>query len=408
MSESRITNVTPKAPSAPAANARRPGHATQPGAADPFAAMLAQSVESLQASGGNEAGAAGTDAQGASDSTAADAAMATNTGEANTTASAAAAAATDAREGGAAVDAAALTKELALDQAQRLDPNAIAAGPHTADGNANARAGEPTSGRLPGARRYAGNAANTLTAANTATERGNAAVKADANAATDPADAARALEVGLQRAIGQANPAAELSERFADRLEAATAATSASHAPAPGAAGTQASSGTHNGFGVQSYEATPSTGTFSIAAPLDTPAWPEQFGHVVRLMSRDEISSAEVRVHPAELGPIEVRLAIEGDRAEISFSASSAETRALLEAHMPKLREALESSGLQLSQTSVQSGPQRDTSQPDSSAFGQSGGNDQGNGTGRNDATADTVNEVRIGRRTDRMVDVFA
>lgn len=414
MSEPRITSVTPKAPAAQASNSRRQNSTTQSGAADPFAAMLAQSVESMDtrasAVEGDAANASTANDSSASETEVGNSSADANGGVANAGVANAAAVPGESRVEPAPVDATALAKDLATDQAQRGDPNLTNAGPRAIDGAARSTPADQIAGRSASARRHPGVPSNAIAATSTVALQGEAANNAAASSAGDAAGAIRTVEADLQHAATQANAMTEPFASFAEQLEAANAANGAAHGTsnpaAAGATGAQAMAGIHNGFGVQSYEATPPAAAFNIATPLDAPAWPEQFGQVVRIMTRDEISNAELRVHPAELGPIEVRLAIEGDRAEISFSASSAETRALLEAHMPKLREALESTGLQLSQSSVQAGPERDMRQPGSSAFGQSGTGQQGNGG--NDATADTVTEVRIGRRSDRMVDVFA
>ncbi len=410
MSEPRIGNVTAKAPTTQASNARRQGNAAASGSgsSDPFSALLAQSVESLDARGTNATDAKPGDDTGESARGEADGSTAA-AGSAAATDTAAGTQSTPSTQGDAKANAdpATLTKELVLDPALRGDANVLAAGSQIAEGNTRPQSADSASGRLPGARRNATAAGQVLAAqgnSQRATESGGAA---EASSGSAQAQGAKPVEAGLLHAIEQADPHAALTERFAERFEAASSAVSPNAASTAAASGNHAASGLANGFGLQRYEAAPSYASFNIAAPLDTPAWPEQFGQVVRIMSRDEISSAELRVHPAELGPIEVRLSIEGDRAEISFSASAPETRALLEAHMPKLREAMESSGLQLSHSSVQAGPDRDPNQS-SFASGSSGGMDRSNGEHRNDVTTDTASELRVTRRSDRMVDVFA
>lgn len=403
MSEARITAVTPKAPATPSAAAKRQSSASQSGAAtaDPFAAMLAQSVEALDARTGPQVGSDSADeqasGQGASDETtpsASDSAAPiapASTGDALT-----------ARDVQAPLDPSDLTKELALEGTQPADTNALAAGPQSTATNAGAQPSGPGTARSS---QRIGSALNTGTAA---AQRADAADKASlpANGKGDPAASNTQAEAPL--ATAQLHASSELperlAERFAERFEAAGAAHSSG--VSSGQAGVGAASG-NNGFAAQRYESAAPQPHFSIATPLDAPDWPAQLGQVVRVMSRDTLSSAQLRVHPAELGPIEVRLAIEGDRAQIDFTASSSETRALLEAHMPKLREALESTGLQLSQTSVQSGPQGDRRQFDSPAFGENNGSGRGNGAQQDNATAQSVTEIRIGARAERIVDVF-
>lgn len=406
MSEARINSVTPKAPATGSAAPKRQGSASQSAAADPFAAMLAQSVDALDARSGPQVESESADEQAANQGASAETAPGA-TESAASTALAGAADAQTTRDAQTPRDASALTKELALEGTQRVDAQALAAGPHSAASDAGTQFTEQAAARSS-ARRI-GSALNSGSGT-AAAQRADAATKAGAPGNGErPAAAGEAqAEAPLATALLHASSAMpeRLAERFAERLDAAGAAQSANTSSAPSGVGAAAVSGS-NGFAVQRYEAASPLPQFNIPAPLDTPAWPVQLGQVVRVMSRDELSSAQLRVHPAELGPIEVRLAIEGDRAQIDFTAASPETRALLEAHMPRLREALESTGLQLQQTSVQSGPQGDARQFDPSASGRSDGSGRGTGRQQDEAPAQAVTEIRIGARAERMVDVF-
>jgi flagellar hook-length control protein FliK len=52
-----------------------------------------------------------------------------------------------------------------------------------------------------------------------------------------------------------------------------------------------------------------------------------------------------LQVNPPQLGPIEVRIAVQGDQAQVWLTAHSAVTRDALEASSPKLREMLGAQG---------------------------------------------------------------
>lgn len=62
---------------------------------------------------------------------------------------------------------------------------------------------------------------------------------------------------------------------------------------------------------------------------------------------------AELRLHPPQLGSVDLRVHVEGERVHVQFLASQAVTRDLLETHLPRLREALEAGGLTLGEASV-------------------------------------------------------
>jgi flagellar hook-length control protein FliK len=59
--------------------------------------------------------------------------------------------------------------------------------------------------------------------------------------------------------------------------------------------------------------------------------------------------TAELRLNPAEMGPVHIRIELDGQNAQIDFAAAAAETRQAIEASLGQLSAALEESGLKLS-----------------------------------------------------------
>jgi flagellar hook-length control protein FliK len=70
-------------------------------------------------------------------------------------------------------------------------------------------------------------------------------------------------------------------------------------------------------------------------------------------MVGNKLQGAEIRLNPAHLGPMEVRVQIQNDQASISFTAQHGLVREALEAAIPRLREMLGESGLQLNNVTV-------------------------------------------------------
>jgi len=103
----------------------------------------------------------------------------------------------------------------------------------------------------------------------------------------------------------------------------------------------------------------------SHTAPLTThvrdPRWAEDLGNRLASMVRTGESSASLQLTPVDLGPLEVNVTVRDNQASVHFGAANAETRALLEASMPRLREMLESQGFQLMDSSVSHGFARQT-----------------------------------------------
>jgi flagellar hook-length control protein FliK len=85
-----------------------------------------------------------------------------------------------------------------------------------------------------------------------------------------------------------------------------------------------------------------------IAAPIDTPAFAPALGTTLSLLARDGVQQAQLSLHPAELGPVAVQIAVDGTQARVDFHAAHAATRAALEASLPELAAALRDSGLTL------------------------------------------------------------
>ena len=95
-------------------------------------------------------------------------------------------------------------------------------------------------------------------------------------------------------------------------------------------------------------------------SPLTThvrdPRWAEDLGNRLASMVRTGESSASLQLTPVDLGPLEVKVAVRDNQATVHFGATNAETRALLEASIPRLREMLASQGFQLMDSSVSHG----------------------------------------------------
>jgi flagellar hook-length control protein FliK len=101
------------------------------------------------------------------------------------------------------------------------------------------------------------------------------------------------------------------------------------------------------------------------SAPLTThvrdPRWADDLGNRLASMVRTGESSASLQLTPVDLGPLEVNVAVRDQQATVHFGAANAETRALLEASIPRLREMLAAQGFSLMDSSVSHGFARQT-----------------------------------------------
>ena len=81
--------------------------------------------------------------------------------------------------------------------------------------------------------------------------------------------------------------------------------------------------------------------------------WGQGMSKQILWMVNQNISRAEIRLNPANLGPIEVRIDMENDQVNVAFSSRHADVREAVEQALPRLREMLEEKGLNLSNTDV-------------------------------------------------------
>lgn len=95
------------------------------------------------------------------------------------------------------------------------------------------------------------------------------------------------------------------------------------------------------------------TRMFSLDIPLQQPGWDRSLGDRVQWMANQNVQLAELKLNPPGLGPLEVRLKVEGDRTHISFLASQATVREAVDAALPRLREMFAEGGLNLGDVTV-------------------------------------------------------
>ena len=93
-----------------------------------------------------------------------------------------------------------------------------------------------------------------------------------------------------------------------------------------------------------------------IATSVRDPRWADDFATRISLMVRGGESQASLQLSPVDLGPMDVSVTVRDGQASIHFGAAHAETRALIEASLPRLREMLAAQGFNLMDASVSQG----------------------------------------------------
>ena len=191
-------------------------------------------------------------------------------------------------------------------------------------------------------------------------------------------------------AMASALASGEAAARISGSNELAFNLPSANAAPQPIAAATGAS--------------LPS----SIGIPVSHPSWPSQLGQqLVQLVQRGGEQHVQMKLHPAELGPLSISLKMTEHGAQAQFLSAHAQVRQVIEQAIPQLREALAEQGISLSDTSV--GEQGFSNQQE--AFAQhSTGSSAGGESGVTSVEGETGTPVPVGSSIalDGRVDLYA
>ena len=92
-----------------------------------------------------------------------------------------------------------------------------------------------------------------------------------------------------------------------------------------------------------------------ISQPLGTHEWQQAISQHVTLFTRQGQQSAELRLHPEDLGQVQISLKLDDNQAQLQMISAHSHVRAALEAALPMLRTQLADNGIQLTQSSISS-----------------------------------------------------
>lgn len=169
------------------------------------------------------------------------------------------------------------------------------------------------------------------------------------NAAQGATSSGLTLDSSFQQALSnmvKQDDQAAIKASASDNAVNATPIATASSLPAPVTASATTS--------------TPSTPMLN--SQLGSDEWQQALSQQIVMFSRNGQQNAELRLHPEDLGAIQISLKLDNDQAQINLVSSHSHVRAALEAAIPQLRNALAESGINLGESQVSS---------DSSAQGQ-------------------------------------
>ncbi|QGU35999.1 flagellar hook length control protein FliK [Enterobacter hormaechei] len=146
-----------------------------------------------------------------------------------------------------------------------------------------------------------------------------------------------------------------------------------------------------------------------LSQPLGTHEWQQNLSQHITLFTRQGQQTAELRLHPEDLGQVQISLKLDDNQAQLQMVSPHSHVRAALEAALPILRAQLAENGIQLSQSSVSSegfaGQQQSSSgqQQHASRSGQHGGFNE-----ESEELLPTPAALQSAARGSRAVDIFA
>lgn len=160
--------------------------------------------------------------------------------------------------------------------------------------------------------------------------------------------------------------------------------------------------------GPQSHAQPLPTAAPVLSAPLGSQEWQQSLSQHVTLFTRQGQQSAELRLHPQDLGQVHISLKLDDNLAQLQMVSPHSHVRAALEAALPMLRTQLAESGIQLGQSSISSESFAGNQQ--SSGQQQQAGRAQGQDifAAEDDAVLVAPASLQAAARGDGAVDIFA
>lgn len=196
-------------------------------------------------------------------------------------------------------------------------------------------------------------------------------------------------------ALNLSGPVASATPVFAQQLQQVTETT-----PVAGTAGQAITS---------SAAITPGNTTLLSARPAESAALQpplalteataaQQIKDRVMVQIQHKLQTAEVQLHPEELGSMQIKLNLQQDQLSVQFVVQQGAAKEALEQQMPKLRELLEQQGIALSEGQVEQRQSRSQQEQHSGRHGNHAG-------AESELAAVQTVQMKV---SDRMVDFYA
>jgi flagellar hook-length control protein FliK len=152
---------------------------------------------------------------------------------------------------------------------------------------------------------------------------------------------------------GADNPRASLAQSIETTMANADAANLAAPSTSNGNSAPPAFASLMANHAQNAGQPPMATSSPAIATALQDSRWPQEFSDRIVWIAKSDQQQAQINITPAQLGPVQITVNLNGDQASINFASPHAEVRKAIEDAMPNLREMLASSGINLGQSNV-------------------------------------------------------
>lgn len=130
-----------------------------------------------------------------------------------------------------------------------------------------------------------------------------------------------------------------------------------------------------------------------------TGAWGDAVGQKILWMAKQNITTAELRLDPPDLGPMQVRVSVQNDQAQITFTSQQTVVREALDQSAFRLREMLAEQGMTQVDVNVSGQGQQGS---ENGSTGAEGGSESALASGDDDSAEPSVVNTSVVRLIDQ------
>ena len=162
-----------------------------------------------------------------------------------------------------------------------------------------------------------------------------------------------------------ATDASNFTQALGDSTQALAGSVAAiSHAALPAATPLVADNGSQSTSGITALgnltatapvvpTATAATHSLTMDAPVGSSGFAKELGQQITWLSGQDVKQAQIRLHPQDLGPLDVKVSVEHGRVDVNFMTQHPDTTAAVQQSLGQLHQMLGGQGLSLGHATV-------------------------------------------------------